>query len=94
MTDVNIIVEKSIKFEGISLKYQIIKREDVFEGNSYTFYDISVEKNSKGVVEENVCSALTTDINTAKKVLNILCDNIVLPENLFECLEECLELVL
>lgn len=90
----NIVIEKNINVEGISVKYQIIKREDVFEGNSYTFYDVLVEKTSNGLVEENICSALTTDINVAEKVCNILCDNMVLPENLFECLEECLELVL
>lgn len=95
MNDNTILVfEKSVKVENLSITYQVVKNDGILEGNSYTFYDIMIEKISSNSVERNVCVHLTTDIEIAKKICNILCDNFVLPENLFECVEECLELVL
>lgn len=89
-----LIFEKSIEVEELFVKYQVIQRDDVFEETSYTFYDIAVEKISQGKTESCVCSSLTTNRDTAEKICNLICENIVLPETLFESLEECLEVVL
>lgn len=79
--------------EELSLKYSLLKKDEVVENQLYTTFDIEVEKISNELVQKEICSSVSSDIEVATSILDILYRNDVLPETLLEVIEECLEIV-
>jgi 23S rRNA maturation-related 3'-5' exoribonuclease YhaM len=94
MNNNNIVLVKSAEVEGIRVEYKVLQTKRIFEGETHTFYDISVEKASHNALERRVCHSVTTILEVATKLCDLMYENKVLPENLEESLEECLELVI
>lgn len=86
------VLQKNKVVEKLSLKYSLLKN-DGSNGMVSTF-DIEVEKVSNGVVQKEVCHSVSSNIEVATSILEVLYRNDVLPETLFEVMEECFELVL
>ncbi|MCD7801232.1 MAG: DUF6514 family protein [Ruminococcus sp.] len=76
-----------------SLTYYLIKKDEVVEGTICTTFDIEVHKMVDGLVEKEVCSSVSSDIDKATSILDMLYRNDVLPDTLLEVMEECLEIL-
>lgn len=87
------VLQKDKEVDGLSLTYSIFKKDEIIEGDIYTMFDIEVQKSTKTRMEKCTCPSVSSDINTAVDILEILYRNDVLPETLMEVMEECLELV-
>lgn len=86
------VLQKNKMVEELSLKYSLLKNDG--SSDMVSTFDIEVEKVSNGVVQKEVCYSVSSNIEVATSILEVLYRNDVLPETLFEVMEECFELVL
>lgn len=87
------VLQKEKQVGDLLLKYTLFKKDETIEGNIVTTFDVEVVKVKDSIVETAICPSISSDLDIATTIVDILYRNDVLPETLLEVIEECLELV-
>lgn len=86
-------LQKEKQVGDLLLKYTLFKKDETIEDNIVTTFDVEVVKVKDSIVETAICPSISSDLDIATTIVDILYRNDVLPETLLEVIEECLELV-
>lgn len=87
------VLQKEKQVGDLLLKYTLFKKDETIEDNIVTTFDAEVVKVKDSIVETAICPSISSDLDIATTIVDILYRNDVLPETLLEVIEECLELV-
>lgn len=87
------VLQKEKQVGDLLLKYTLFKKDETIEDNIVTTFDVEVVKVKDSIVETAICPSISSDLDIATTIVDILYRNDVLPETLLEVIEECLELV-
>ncbi len=87
------ISQKSKSVEDFTLKYALSQRRETIEDTVLTVFDIAVYKTYNNTITNVVCPSVTSNLECACNILDVLYNNDVFPETLLETLEDYLECI-
>lgn len=84
-----VILSEQIQYtDKIHITYQLYARNQIIDSYQQNIYDIGIEKYFKDICTYERVNSITTSLEQAILIFNILVSNSIMPESLLEIMDD------